>query len=190
MHIAGKIFLGLGALMLLGGGIITIGGGSTLQDAAEWDPEEKSEFSGAAGDSSYSYPGDWEDKIVMVRDNVRCDEFTITMTNATNENHLSVDCESDGEKPWGWEDDPSGWYHMATISSWDYSGGEYTINANADYEIVDSWDVFGDVIGDAAGGLLSMLGGSMLFGCGICSLILGGVLALVLKDPQPPTQMQ
>ena len=90
MHIAGKIFLGLGVLMLIGGGIMTIGGGSALEDAAEWDPEEKSEFSGATGDSSYSYPGDWEDKLVMVRDNVRCDEFTITMTNATNENHLLV----------------------------------------------------------------------------------------------------
>ena len=54
MHIAGKIFLGLGVLLLIGGGIMTIGGGSALEGAAEWDPEEKSEFSGAVGDSSYS----------------------------------------------------------------------------------------------------------------------------------------
>ena len=189
MHIAGKIFLGLGVLLLIGGGIMTIGGGSALEGAAEWDPEEKSEFSGAVGDSSYSYPGDWEDKLVMVRDDVRCDEFSFSMTNDTGENYAIVSCEEDGEKPWGWEDDPSGWYHMATISSWDYSKGDYTINANADYEIVDSWEVLGEVIGDAAGGLMGLLGGIGIFGCGICSLILGGVLALALKEPQPPTQM-
>jgi len=36
---------------------------------------------------------------------------------------------------------------------------------------------------------MGVLGGIGIFGCGICSLILGGVLALALKEPQPPTQM-
>ena len=35
MHIAGKIFLGLGAVMLVLGGIMTIGGGDTLSEI-EW----------------------------------------------------------------------------------------------------------------------------------------------------------
>ena len=36
---------------------------------------------------------------------------------------------------------------------------------------------------DAVGGLMGVLGGIGIFGCGICSLILGGVLALALKEP-------
>lgn len=187
MHVAGKVFLGLGVVMLLIGGIMTVMGGDSLEDAGEWEPMEMSDYSGTAGSSEYTFSG--EDMLVMVRDDVRCDEFSFSMTNDTGENYAIVSCEEDGEKPWGWEDDPSGWYHMATISSWDYSRGDYTINANADYEIVDSWEVLGEVIGDAAGGLMGLLGGIGIFGCGICSLILGGVLALALKEPQPPTQM-
>lgn len=38
-------------------------------------------------------------------------------------------------------------------------------------------------VGGFAGGLMGVLGGIGIFGCGICSLILGGVLALALKEP-------
>ena len=169
MHVAGKVFLGLGAVLLVLGLVMAGGGRDSLGDVGDWDPEEKSEFSGTEGTSSYTYPGGM-DKIVMVRDNVRCDEFTIDMTNQTGENHVGVDCEDDGEKPWGWEDDPPGWYHMATISPWEYSSGEYTI--------------------EAAGGLMGILGGVGLSGCGVCFVLLGGILALVLKDPKEATQMQ
>ena len=189
MHIAGKVFLGLGVVMLVIGMVMAGGGRDSLGDAGDWDPEEKSEFSGTIGNSSYTYPGGM-DKIVMVRDNVRCDEFTIDMTNQTGENHVGVDCEDDGEKPWGWEDDPPGWYHMATISPWEYSSGEYTIEAGADYEIVDAWEVLGEELGEAAGGLMGILGGVGLSGCGVCFVLLGGILALVLKDPKEATQMQ
>ena len=41
MHIAGKIFLGLGLLITLAGVVLTIGGGSALSDAGDWDVEEK-----------------------------------------------------------------------------------------------------------------------------------------------------
>ena len=50
-------------------------------------------------------------------------------------------------------------------------------------------EVLGDEIGEAGRGIAGILGGVGIFSCGICSLILGGVLALVLKDEQPPTQM-
>jgi hypothetical protein len=189
MHVAGKVFLGLGVLFLIIGLVMAGGGRDSLGDAGDWDPEEKSEFSGTTGDSSYTYPGGM-DKIVMVRDNVRCDEFTISMTNQTGENHVKVDCEDDGEKPWGWEDDPPGWYHMATFSMWDYSGGEYTIDANEDYEIVDAWEILLEEGGEAVGGIMGILGGVGLSGCGVCSLLLGGILAIVLKDPKEPTQIQ
>ena len=43
MHIAGKIFLGLGAVMFVLGGIMTIGGGDTLSEIG-WDVEGESVF--------------------------------------------------------------------------------------------------------------------------------------------------
>ncbi|RAH17312.1 MAG: hypothetical protein CMB58_000580 [Methanobacteriota archaeon] len=188
MHVAGKVFLGLGVVMLLIGGIMTVMGGDSLEDAGEWEPMEMSDYSGTAGSSEYTFSG--EDMLVMVRDDVRCDEFSFSVTNDTGENNAKVSCEEDGEKPYGHEDDPEGWYHMATISAWDYERGEYTIESNEDYELVPMWEVLGDVVTDAAGGFLGILGGVGLAGCGICSLLLGGVLALVLKDPQPPVMVQ
>jgi len=188
MHVAGKVFLGLGVVMLLVGGIMTVMGGDSLEDVGDWDPVEMSDYSGAAGSSEYTFGG--EDMLVMVRDDVRCDELSFSMTNDTGENHVRVECEDDGEKPWGHEDDPEGWYHFATISMWEYDTGAYTIESNEDFELVPMWSVFGEVVEDAAGGILGILGGIGLAGCGICSLLLGGVLALVLKDPQPPVMVQ
>ena len=188
MHVAGKVFLGLGVVMLLVGGIMTVMGGESLEEVGDWDPVEMSDFSGTAGTSEYTFGG--QDMLVMVRDDVRCDELAFSMTNDTGENHVKVDCEDDGEKPWGHEDDPRGWYHFATISVWEYDSGTYTLESNEDYELVPMWEVLGEVVEDAAGGILGILGGVGLAGCGICSLVLGGVLALVLKDPQPTVVMQ
>ena len=181
MHIAGKIFLGLGLLITLAGVVLTIGGGSTLSDVTEWDVEEKSDFSGTAGVTTYSFS---DEIIVMVSDDVRCDEFTFTMTNESGEDHVTIDCEEDGEKPIGWEDDPDGWYHMATISAWNYNAGEYTIESNEDYELVNGWEVLFDEVGEAVGGIFATAGGIGTACCGIFFLLLGGIFALVLKEPK------
>ena len=181
MHIAGKIFLGLGLLITLAGVVLTIGGGSSLSDAGDWDVEEKSDFSGTAGVTNYSFS---EEIIVMVSDDVRCDEFTFTMTNESGEDHVTIDCEEDGEKPIGWEDDPDGWYHMATISAWNYNAGEYTIESNEDYELVNGWEVLFDEVGEAVGGFFAAAGGIGTACCGIFFLLLGGIFALVLKEPK------
>ena len=181
MHIAGKIFLGLGLLITLAGVVLAIGGGSSLSDAGDWDVEEKSEFSGTAGVTTYSFS---DEIIVMVSDDVRCDEFTFTMTNESGEDHVTIDCEEDGEKPIGWEDDPDGWYHMATISAWNYNAGEYTIESNEDYELVNGWEVLFDEVGEAVGGIFATAGGIGTACCGIFFLLLGGIFALVLKEPK------
>ena len=181
MHIAGKIFLGLGLLITLAGVVLAIGGGSSLNDAGDWDVEEKSDFSGTAGVTTYSFS---DEKIVMVSDDVRCDEFTFTMTNESGEDHVTIDCEEDGEKPIGWEDDPDGWYHMATISAWNYNAGEYTIESNEDYELVNGWEVLFDEVGEAVGGFFAAAGGIGTACCGIFFLLLGGIFALVLKEPK------
>ena len=181
MHIAGKIFLGLGLLITLAGVVLAIGGGSSLSDAGDWDVEEKSDFSGTAGVTTYSFS---DEIIVMVSDDVRCDEFTFTMTNESGEDHVTIDCEEDGEKPIGWEDDPDGWYHMATISAWNYNAGEYTIESNEDYELVNGWEVLFDEVGEAVGGIFATAGGIGTACCGIFFLLLGGIFALVLKEPK------
>ena len=181
MHIAGKIFLGLGLLITLAGVVLAIGGGSTLSDAGDWDVEEKSDFSGTAGVTTYSFS---EEMIVMVSDDVRCDEFTFTMTNETGENSVTINCEEDGEKPYGWDDDPEGWYHMATISTWNYNAGEYTIESNEDYQLVPMWEVLFDEVGEAVGGIFATAGGIGTACCGIFFLLLGGIFALVLKEPK------
>ena len=181
MHIAGKIFLGLGLLITLAGVVLAIGGGSSLSEAGDWDVEEKSDFSGTAGVTTYSFS---DEIIVMVSDDVRCDEFTFTMTNESGEDHVTIDCEEDGEKPIGWEDDPDGWYHMATISAWNYNAGEYTIESNEDYELVNGWEVLFDEVGEAVGGIFATAGGIGTACCGIFFLLLGGIFALVLKEPK------
>ena len=183
MHIAGKIFLGLGLLITLAGVGLTFAGGSSLSDAGDWDVEEKSDFSGTAGVTNYYFS---EEIIVMVSDDVRCDEFTFTMTNESGEDHVTIDCEDDGEKPRGWEDDPDGWYHMATISlnPWSYNAGEYTIESNEDYELVPMWEVLGEEIGEAVGGFFAAAGGVGAACCGIFFMLLGGIFALVLKEPK------
>ena len=183
MHIAGKIFLVLGTLITLVGVVMTIGGGSSLNDVGDWEVDEKSSYSVNAGTTDY-YFEDRDEMMIMVSDDVRCDEFIITMTNETGENHITVNCEDDGEKPIGWEDDPDGWYHMASISAWSYEKGDYTIESNENYELVGLWEVIGDEIGDAAGGFLAAVGGVGTACCGVFFLILGGVFALVLKEPK------
>lgn len=191
MHAASKIFLVLGVVVTLAGVLMT-GGGIAQVDTSisdvksyELDVEENSEFSGTEGVSEYDYV--YKDLYVFVRDNVRCDEFNITMTNDTGENHVFTDCEEDGEKPKGWNDDPEGWYHMATISSWYYNEGEYAIEANADYELVDSWVAIGEVLGDlgeGAAGAFATLGGITMACCGLSFMGLGGIFALTLKTPK------
>ena len=82
---------------------------------------------------------DW--MIIYVSDDVDCEAFSITYTNETGEKGYSEDepffnkeeCNADGTA--GADDDPSG-YYMATISSWDYNSGEYTIDANENYDRV------------------------------------------------------
>ena len=122
--------------------------------------------------------------IVMVRDNVRCDEFSMSMTNDTSDNSLTVDCEEDGAYPIGWEDDPEGWYHMTTISYWDYNEGQYTIEANANYELVPLWEVVGEEIGEAVGGLFQGAAGGMLICCGGVISIFGLILGLLVNNNQ------
>ena len=174
--------MAIGVFVLIGGVALMVIGGNNVEDFGEWNPEEKSAFSGTSGTMTFDYNG--EDMIVMVRDDVRCDEFSMSMTNDTSDNSLTVDCEENGAYPIDWEDDPEGWYHMTTISSWDYNEGQYTIEANANYELVPLLEVLGDEIGEAVGGLFQGAAGGLLICCGGVISIFGLILGLLVNNNQ------
>ncbi len=174
--------MAIGVFVLVGGVVLMVIGGENIEDSGEWDPEKKSVFSGTSGTTTFDYSG--EDMIVMVRDNVRCDEFSMSMTNDTIDNSLTIDCVEDGAQPIGWEDDPEGWYHMTTISYWDYNEGQYTIEANANYEIVPLWEVVEDELGEAVGGFFQGAAGVMLLCCGGVITAFGLILGLLVNNNQ------
>ena len=188
MHIAGKVFLGLGALLLVLGVVMAGMGGNALEDVGDVDVEEKTVWSGQEG--AFSYDGR-DALMVFVPDTVRCDEFTITFSNDSGPTETKMDmCTEDGSAPEGYADDPDGWYHMGTFGWEKESAGDYTLDANTEVNLLPMWEVVGEELGEAAGGLMGILGGVGLSGCGVCSLLLGGILAIVLKDPKEPTQIQ
>ena len=100
MHVAGKVFLGLGAVMLVVGGIMTVMGGDTISDI-EWDVEGESIFEGPGG--TYAHSSD-DLMIIYVDDTVDCESFTLTYTNTT-----------DGSTGYDWDDDGAVSYTHLTL---------------------------------------------------------------------------
>ena len=188
MHVAGKVFLVLGAVFLLLGIVMSGLGKNALDDVGGVDVEGKTVWSGLEGDFSY----DGRDTLmVFVPDTVRCDEFTITFSNDSGPTETKMDaCTEDGSAPEGHADDPDGWYHMGTFGWEGESAGDYTLQANTEVNLLPMWEVIGEELGEAAGGFMGILGGVGLSGCGVCFLVLGGILAIVLKDPKEATQIQ
>jgi len=187
MHVAGKVFLGLGALLLVLGIVMGGLGGRALEDVGDVDVEGKTVWNGQSG---IFYYDDLDDMMVFVRDTVRCDEFIVTITNESGEDVYRADeCTSDGSMPAGYEDDPVGWYHMGSFG-WDQTDGDFEINASHEVHLLPLWGVLGEELGEAAGGFLSILGGVGLSGCGVCFLVLGGILALALNDPKDAMEIQ
>ena len=83
--------------------------------------------------------------------------------------------------------DPEGFY---SIGSFRGDKGAYSVNATHSHYTVPAFEALGGVLAEAGGGILGIIGGVGIAGCGICSLLLGAVFALVLKDPQPQVVMQ
>ena len=187
MHVVGKVFLGIGAVLLVLGIVMGGLGGSALEDVGDVDVEGKTVWNGQDGTFYYD---NTDEMMVFVRDTVRCDEFTVTITNESDEDvYRGDECTSDGAMPAGYADDPDGWYHMGSFG-WDQTEGDFDIDASHEIHLLGTWDVIGEELGEAAGGFLSILGGVGLSGCGICFLVLGGILAIALKDPKEATQIQ
>ena len=196
MHVAGKVFLGLGAVMLVVGGIMTVMGGDTISDI-EWDVEGESIFEGPGG--TYAHSSD-DLMIIYVDDTVDCESFTLTYTNTTDGStgydwdddgveddsyFMKEDCADDGMSTSS-GDDPAGYY---SIGSFNGDKGDYTVESSESFYTVPFFTTIGGVVEEAASGLFAIIGGVGLAGCGVCSLLLGGLLALVLKDDKPATVM-
>ena len=184
MHTVGKVFMAIGILIAVGGGIMMAVGGSNIDDSGEWDVVEKSVWNGQSGTFSFEGDGDY---LVMVRDTVRCDSFELTITNTTSEPpseewYESDECTDDGSKPSGYEDDPSGWYDMG--STWLVSNGEHEIDATHEIYLVPLWEVVSEELGEAVGGFLQGLGGTMLLCCGGVVTIFGLILGLLVNNEQ------
>jgi len=184
MHIAGKIFLGLGLLITLAGVLLTIGGGSALDDVGEWDVEGKSQFDGP--DGTWEHDGlDW--MIIYVSDDVDCETFSVTYTNETGATGYSEDepffnkeeCNADGTA--GVDDDPSGYYSVGEFRG---EAGEYTVDGTHEFYTVGAFEVILEEGGEAVGGFFAAAGGIGTACCGIFFLLLGGIFALVLKEPK------
>ena len=199
MHVAGKVFLGLGAVMLVVGGIMTAMGGDTLSDI-EWDVEGESIFEGP--DGTYAHSSE-DVMIIYVVDGVDCDTFELSFTNETGASGYDADTmdDSDGDgnttndndypfftkDDCEWADggdDPSGYYSIGSFSG---DRGDYVVDGSDSFYTVPFFSTIGEVVEDAAGGVLSIIGGVGLAGCGVCSLLLGGLFALVLTDNKPQT---
>ena len=196
MHVAGKVFLGLGAIMLVVGGIMTVMGGDTISDI-EWDVEGESVFEGPGG--TYAHSSD-DLMIIYVDDTVDCESFTLTYTNTTDGStgydwdddgveddsyFMKEDCADDGMSTSS-GDDPAGYY---SIGSFNGDKGDYTVESSESFYTVPFFTTIGGVVEEAASGIFAIIGGVGLAGCGVCSLLLGGLLALVLKDDKPATVM-
>ena len=184
MHIAGKIFLGLGLLITLAGVVLTIGGGSALSDVGDWDVEGKSQFDGP--DGTWEHNGmDW--MIIYVSDDVDCETFSVTYTNETGATGYSEDepffnkeeCNADGTA--GTDDDPSGYYSVGEFRG---EAGEYTVDGTHEFYTVGAFEVLGEEGLEAVGGFFAAAGGIGTACCGIFFLLLGGIFALVLKEPK------
>jgi len=225
MHTAGKIFLGLGVLMLIGGGIMAGMGGNALEDGVE-GLDDLANFAiedsasgtlnvddkDGEGDLGFTFwiKGDYLDE----DGDGRWDHCATTDITILSHPEVSDDwgdearelngsfyyeirdwfdgCEADEENTDYDRADPEGLIKVGRACLACYAGPmEFESNTEVwvtyDDEIIEELFSAG---GELAGGLMGLLGGIGLFGCGICSLILGGVLALVLKDPKEATQIQ
>ena len=188
MHVAGKVFLGLGTVLLLLGIVMAGLGGNALEDVGDVDVEGNTAWKGQGG--VFSYDG-MDTLMVFVPDTVRCDEFTITFSNESGGTTTKMDaCTEDGSKPMGYEDDPEGWFHMGTFGWEGESAGDYTLNANTEVNLLPLGEVLLEEFTEAAGGFLIGAGGVTLVGCGACFALLGGILAAVLNDPKDAMQIQ
>ena len=180
--------MAIGVFICLAGVVLMALGGENIDDVGEWDVVEKSEWNGDSGTFIFRSDGDY---LVMVRDTVSCDSFSLTITNTTSgdpEYYEGEECTEDGSKPVGYEDDPTGWYNVG--STLYVSNGNHQINASHEIYLVPLWETVGEEIGEAVGGFFQGLAGFGALCCGGVVTIFGLVLGLLVNNEQKTVIVQ
>ena len=180
--------MAIGVFICLAGVVLMALGGENIDDVGEWDVVEKSEWNGDSGTFNFRGDGDY---LVMVRDTVSCDSFSLTITNTTSgdtEYYEGEECTEDGSKPVGYEDDPTGWYNVG--STLYVSNGNHQINASHEIYLVPLWETVGEEIGEAVGGFFQGLAGFGALCCGGVVTIFGLVLGLLVNNEQKTVIVQ
>ena len=227
MHIAGKIFLGLGVLMLIGGGIMAGMGGNAIEDAVE-GLEDLGNFaienntSGSLnvddkdgkGDFGFTFwikgeyldedeDGRWDhcaatNITILSHPEISDDEFFGEDARELNgsfyyEVRDGYDgCDADEENKDLDRADPEGLIKVGRACFGCYAG-PMEFESNTEVWVTNDDYLIGKLVEgffEGAGGIMGIMGGIGIICGGACFLLLGGVLAIVLKDPKEATQMQ
>jgi len=175
MHNAARGSLAIGGLILVIGIVMFFLGGA----AAGFDPSDDNIFEGKSG--SFVVPADHLGYGIYVDEGVSCDSFTATITDSngsTSDEYWGDYFEKDNCDGLG--DLENGFVYVGSFNVM-ADPGTYTMGASSKVYVVDSWAELGEA---AAGGILALCGGLPAIVCGICFLLIGGVLGVSLKDKQ------
>ena len=187
MHVAAKVTLGIGVGMLVLGILLGGLGARGVGSATDWSVEEEAVWSGSSGVHEHT---DAQDGVLLifVRDEVRCDEFTLNVSVIEGDSDEKVWytagwCTEDGRLPVGYEDDPDGWLHMGEVRGLE-SGGSYEF-VSEDNLVAIPEGVIREIIESVVGGFFGALGGGSCACCGLLIMLLGLILAFTMKEEVP-----
>ena len=187
MHVAAKVTLGIGVGMLVLGILLGGLGARGVGSATDWSVEEEAVWSGSSGVHEHT---DAQDGVLLifVRDEVRCDEFTLNVSVIEGDSDEKVWytagwCTEDGRLPVGHEDDPDGWLHMGEVRGLE-SGGSYEF-VSEDNLVAVPEGVIREIIESVVGGFFGALGGGSCACCGLLIMLLGLILAFTMKEEVP-----
>ena len=187
MHVAAKVTLGIGVGMLVLGILLGGLGARGVGSATDWSVEEEAVWSGSSGVHEHT---DAQDGVLLifVRDEVRCDEFTLNVSVIEGDSDEKVWytagwCTEDGSLPVGYEDDPDGWLHMGEVRGLE-SGGSYEF-VSEDNLVAIPEGVIREIIESVVGGFFGALGGGSCACCGLLIMLLGLILAFTMKEEVP-----
>ena len=180
MNTGTKVTVGLGAAMIIVGILVLSLGANAVGGAEDWRPTDDIFWEGERGTGSFVHieEGVGSYVVVMVTDDIRCDEFTLEIEGGIASWEQDR-CVEDGKLPSGYEDDPEGWLHLGTIKGLE-DGEEYTITTSHGVVLVGG-EVIEELIGDILGGLAAICGGPTFLCCGLIFLLIGIVMALTQK---------
>lgn len=184
MHLASKVTLILGALMLVASGIGFVAGIGTAIDAAEtksyFDNQQDGSFTVAENNS-------WNVAVYVVHP-VDCDTLDLTITDSNGNSVISGCYLYGGEDNFEGEGFSDGDVELYGYMDHQTAGMEYTVSSNVDVSIRGEY-CDEACVEDAIGGGLAALGGGLGICCSIPLIILGIILALVLDEPQKNVMM-